>query len=85
MAEETRQESNRVATQVEKRRTELALGLALPILSSWTRILLEEGLTREPLSQAGYIHYPRSDSGCGTSSPLSIFIVSKGKPMVLFQ
>jgi hypothetical protein len=28
------------------------------------------------------IHYQRSDSGCGTSSPLSIFIVRKGETMV---
>jgi hypothetical protein len=31
------------------------------------------------------IHYPRRDSGCGTSSPLSIFIIRKGETMVLFQ
>jgi hypothetical protein len=32
-----------------------------------------------------HIHCPRSDSGCGTSSPLSIFIARKGETMVLFQ
>jgi hypothetical protein len=32
-----------------------------------------------------HIHYLRSDSGCGTSLPLSIFIARKGETMVLFQ
>jgi hypothetical protein len=31
------------------------------------------------------IHYLRSDSGCGMSLPLSIFIAKKGETMVLFQ
>jgi hypothetical protein len=32
-----------------------------------------------------HIHHPRSNSGCGTPSPLSIFIIRKGKTLVLFQ
>jgi hypothetical protein len=32
-----------------------------------------------------HIHHPRSNSGCGTPLPLSIFIIRKGKTLVLFQ
>jgi hypothetical protein len=37
------------------------------------------------LGDLQHIYHPRSNSGCGTPSPLSIFILRKGKTMVLFQ